>query len=229
MRLVLVRHGESEWNRLNLFTGWQDVELSEKGVSEAKRSGHLLREKGFDFDICHTSYLKRAIRTLNYILEEMDREWLPVIKSWKLNERHYGALEGLNKAETAEKYGDDQVHIWRRSFATPPPALEPTDKRSPRNAARYRDVDPAELPLTESLELAIARVLPYFLEVVMKDVKAGKRVLVSSHGNALRGVVKHLDNISDDEIMNVEIPTGVPLVYELDDSFKAVRKYYLEE
>lgn len=229
MRLVLVRHGESEWNRLNLFTGWQDVELSEKGVAEAKRSGRLLRVNGFDFDMCHTSYLKRAIRTLNYILEEMDREWLPVAKSWKLNERHYGALESLNKAQTAEKYGEEQVHIWRRSFATPPPPLEEDDDRNPRKAARYRDVDPAELPLTESLEMAIARVLPYFLEVVMRDVKEGKRVLVSSHGNALRGVVKHLDNISDDEIMKVEIPTGVPLVYELDGDFKAVKKYYLED
>ena len=227
MRLVLIRHGESEWNRLNLFTGWHDVELSEKGVLEAAEGGRALVAGGFDFDVCYTSYLKRAINTLNIVLEKMDREWLPVVKSWKLNERHYGALQGLNKAETAAKYGEEQVKIWRRSFATPPPALEENDERNPRRQEQYRAEDKRELPLGESLKTTIERVMPYYHDTIEKDMRAGKRVLVSSHGNSLRALVKHLDNLSDEEIVGVNIPTGVPLVYELDDDFKVVGKRYL--
>ena len=225
--LVLVRHGESEWNRLNLFTGWHDVDLSEKGRHEAADCGRLLREAGFDFDICYTSYLKRAIDTLNYILAEMDREWLPVVKNWRLNERHYGALQGLNKAETAEKYGEEQVKIWRRSFNIPPPVLEENDPRNPRLQEQYRNEDRNLLPLTESLEITIRRALPYYQEVIEKDMRAGKRVLIVSHGNSLRALVKYLDGISDDDIVGVNIPTGVPLVYELDDNLKALGKRYL--
>ncbi len=227
MKLVLVRHGESEWNRLNLFTGWYDVELSEKGISEATEGGKLLRENGFDFDICYTSYLKRAIHTLQIVLDEMDRNWLPVIKTWKLNERHYGALQGLNKAETAEKYGEDQVKIWRRSFDVPPPALEQSDERNPRYQAAYRNENKKELPLTESLKITIDRVIPYFEEHIKKDMVAGKRVLVAAHGNSLRALVKYLEGISDEEIINLNIPTGVPLVYEFDDNFNITNKYYL--
>ena len=227
MKLVLVRHGESEWNKLNLFTGWTDVDLSEKGHEEAIAAGKLLKAEGFDFDVCYTSYLKRAIHTLNHILDEMDRVWLPVTKTWKLNERHYGALQGLNKAETAEKYGEEQVKIWRRSFDVKPPKLEPTDDRNPANQAIYASVDPKELPLTESLETTIARVVPYFEDVIKKDMKAGKRVIIAAHGNSLRALVKYFDNMSKDEILGVNIPTGVPLVYEFDDNFKVTKKYYL--
>ena len=227
MRLVLVRHGESEWNRLNLFTGWEDVDLSEKGVREAMESGRLLREEGFDFDICYTSYLKRAIRTLNHILERMDREWLPVVKTWKLNERHYGALQGLNKAETAAKYGEEQVKIWRRSFDIPPPALAEDDKRNPRLHEQYRREDKNQLPLAESLASTIRRVMPFYHEVVEKDMVAGKRVLIASHGNSLRALIKHLDGISDADIVDVNIPTGVPLVYEFDGSLKVLGRRYL--
>lgn len=228
MHLVLVRHGESEWNRLNLFTGWHDVGLSENGVAEAKESGKLLREEGFDFDVCHTSVLKRAIHTLDYILDEMDRVWLPVVKSWKLNERHYGALQGLNKAETAEKYGEEQVKLWRRSFDVPPPELEEDDKRNPRLQAQYRDVGENErLPLSESLAATIARVMPYHRDVIEKDMRAGRRVLIVSHGNSLRALVKHLDAISDKDIVDLNIPTGIPLIYELDDGFRVLGKRYL--
>lgn len=227
MHLVLVRHGESEWNKLNLFTGWTDVELSERGRKEAVECGRLLAEGGFDFDICHTSFLKRAIHTLNLILERMDREWLPVIKTWKLNERHYGALQGLNKAETAAKYGEEQVKIWRRSFNIPPPSLEEADNRNPRRQAQYRDVDPQTLPLTESLETTIQRALPYFQAVIEKDMRAGKRVIIASHGNSLRALVKHFDQLSEKEIIDVNIPTGVPLVYEFDADFKVIGKRYL--
>ena len=227
MRLVLVRHGESEWNRLNLFTGWHDVELSDKGRQEATESGRLLREDGFDFDICYTSYLKRAIHTLDHILEQMDRSWLPVVKTWKLNERHYGALQGLNKAETAAKYGEDQVKIWRRSFDILPPALEETDKRNPRLHEAYRNEDKSLLPLTESLEVTIERVIPYYNDVIKKDMIAGKRVLIAAHGNSLRALVKYLDHLSDAEIIDVNIPTGVPLVYDLDDRFRVIGKRYL--
>ena len=226
-KLVLIRHGESEWNKLNLFTGWTDVDLSEKGHEEAKNAGKLLKAEGYDFDVCYTSLLKRAIHTLNHVLDEMDRNWLPVIKSYKLNERHYGALQGLNKAETAEKYGEEQVKIWRRSFDVKPPALEPDDERAPRNQAMFRDVPADELPLNESLETTIARVVPYFEEVIKEDMKAGKRVLIAAHGNSLRALVKYFDNLSDDEIIGVNIPTGSPLVYEFDDEFNVINHYYL--
>ena len=226
-KLVLVRHGESEWNKLNLFTGWTDVDLSEKGHEEAKEGGRLLKAEGYDFDICYTSYLKRAIHTLNHILDEMDRNWLPVVKAWQLNERHYGALQGLNKSETAEKYGEDQVKIWRRSFDITPPELEPTDERAPQNQDMFRTVARENLPLTESLKITIDRAVPYFNDVIKKDMEAGKRVIIAAHGNSLRALVKYFDNISDDDIIGVNIPTGVPLVYEFDDSFKAVNHYYL--
>ncbi len=227
MKLVLVRHGESEWNKLNLFTGWTDVDLSEKGHEEAKAAGKLLKAEGYDFDVCYTSYLKRAIHTLNHILDEMDRVWLPVNKTWKLNERHYGALQGLNKSETAEKYGEDQVKIWRRSFDVKPPVLEENDERNPANQAIYAGVDKKELPLTESLETTIERVVPYFENVIKKDMEAGKKVIIAAHGNSLRALVKYFDNMSKEEILGVNIPTGVPLVYEFDDNFKVIKKYYL--
>ena len=227
MKLVLLRHGESEWNKLNLFTGWTDVDLSEKGREEAKQAGILLKNEGYDFDICYTSRLKRAIHTLNIVLDELDRAWLPVIKSWKLNERHYGALQGLNKAETAAKYGEDQVKIWRRSFDVKPPALEPGDERDPAGQPMYRDVDPAMLPVHESLETTIERVVPYFEETIKQDMAAGKRVIIAAHGNSLRALVKYFDGLSNEEITGVNIPTGVPLVYEFDDEFHTVKHYYL--
>ena len=227
MKLVLVRHGESEWNKLNLFTGWTDVDLSPKGHEEAAAAGRILKAEGYDFDVCYTSYLKRAIHTLNHILDEMDRAWLPVIKTWKLNERHYGALQGLNKSETAEKYGEDQVKIWRRSFDVKPPALEDDDERSAKKQAMYRDVDPALLPANESLETTIERVVPYFNEVIKKDMQDGKRVIIAAHGNSLRALVKYFDNLSDEEIIGVNIPTGTPLVYEFDENFNVTNHYYL--
>ncbi|MCI5997587.1 MAG: 2,3-diphosphoglycerate-dependent phosphoglycerate mutase [Peptoniphilaceae bacterium] len=227
MKLVLVRHGESEWNKLNLFTGWTDVGLSEKGLIEANEAGFVLKENGFDFDVCYCSYLKRAINTLNIILERMDRQWLPVIKSWKLNERHYGALQGLNKAETAEKYGEEQVKLWRRSFDVPPPALDKNDERCPYLQEMYRNVNKKDLPLNESLKDTIERAVPYFNEVIKKDMLNGKRVLIAAHGNSLRALVKYFENLSDEEIIGVNIPTGVPLVYEFDDNFKVLKKYYL--
>ncbi len=227
MKLVLVRHGESEWNKLNLFTGWHDVDLSEKGQEEAKQGGKILKEEGYDFDVAYTSYLKRAIHTLNHILDEMDRNWIPVNKCWQLNERHYGALQGLNKSETAEKYGEEQVKIWRRSFNVKPPALVPTSPEAPQNQEMFRDVDPAKLPLHESLETTIERAVPFFNEVIKKDMEAGKRVIIAAHGNSLRALVKYFDNISDEDIIGVNIPTGVPLVYEFDDNFKAINHYYL--
>ena len=227
MKLVLIRHGESEWNKLNLFTGWTDVGLSEKGIIEANEAGFLLKENNFDFDVCYCSYLKRAINTLNIVLERIDRQWLPVIKTWKLNERHYGALQGLNKAETAEKYGEEQVKLWRRSFDVPPPALDKDDKRCPHNQAPYRNVDKSELPYNESLKDTIERVIPYYEEVIKKDMLDGKRVLITAHGNSLRALVKYLDNLTDEEIISVNIPTGIPLVYEFDDNFKVINKYYL--
>ena len=227
MKLVLLRHGESEWNKLNLFTGWTDVDLSEKGREEAKQAGILLKNERYDFDICFTSRLKRAIHTLNTVLDELDRAWLPVIKSWKLNERHYGALQGLNKAETAARYGEEQVKIWRRSFDVKPPALEPDDERNPAGQLMYRDVDPAMLPLHESLETTIERVIPYFEETIKPNMVAGRRVIITAHGNSLRALVKYFDGLSSDEIIRVNIPTGVPLVYEFDDEFNAVSHYYL--
>lgn len=227
MKLVLLRHGESEWNKLNLFTGWMDVDLSEKGREEAENAGKLLKDEGYDFDICYTSYLKRAIHTLNTALDEMDRAWLPVKKSWKLNERHYGALQGLNKSETAEKYGEDQVKIWRRSFDVKPPELDDNDDRSASKQAMYRDVDKALLPKNESLETTIERVVPYFEEEIKKDMLAGKRVIIAAHGNSLRALVKYFDGLSDEEIVGVNIPTAVPLVYEFDDDLKVIKHYYL--
>ncbi|MBR2572313.1 MAG: 2,3-diphosphoglycerate-dependent phosphoglycerate mutase [Clostridia bacterium] len=227
MKLVLVRHGESEWNRMNLFTGWTDVDLSDAGHEEAKETGRLLKAEGFDFDVCHTSYLKRAIHTLNHILDEMDRAWLPIVKSWKLNERHYGALQGLNKAETAGKYGEEQVRIWRRSFGVRPPALDPADERAPGNQAMYRGVEKDLLPVHESLRDTIARAVPYFNEVIKPDMLDGKRVIIVAHGNSLRALVKSFDGISDERIAGVNIPTGVPLVYEFDDGFRTLRSYYL--
>ena len=227
MKLVLIRHGESEWNKANLFTGWTDVELSDKGREEAKEAGRVLKAAGYDFDVCYTSYLKRAIHTLNYALDEMDRAWLPVHKSWKLNERHYGALQGLNKSETAEKYGEDQVKIWRRSFNVAPPALEKDDPRNPALQEQYRNETGENLPLNESLETTIARVVPYFEDVIAKDMKAGKRVLITAHGNSIRALVKYFENLSEDEILEVNIPTGVPLVYEFDENMHFVKKEYL--
>ena len=227
MKLVLIRHGESEWNKANLFTGWTDVELSEKGMNEAKEAGKVLKAEGYDFDVCYTSYLKRAIHTLNFALDSMDRAWLPIHKSWKLNERHYGALQGLNKSETAEKYGEDQVKIWRRSFNVAPPALEADDPRNPALQEQYRNERGEKLPLNESLEDTIARVVPFFEDVIAKDMKAGKRVLITAHGNSIRALVKYLENMTEEEILEVNIPTGVPLVYEFDDNMKVIKKEYL--
>ncbi len=226
-KVVLLRHGESEWNKKNLFTGWTDVDLTEKGIEEATRAGELLKENGFVFDIAYTSVLKRAIRTLNIVLDVMDLMWIPVIKSYRLNERHYGALQGLNKAETAQKYGDEQVLIWRRSYDTPPPPLEETDDRYPGKDPRYADLSKEEIPLTESLKSTVARFVPYWLETIAPTIKSGKRVILAAHGNSLRALVKHLDNISEEEIVKLNIPTGVPLVYELDENLNPIKHYYL--
>ena len=228
-RLVIVRHGESEWNQKNLFTGWVDVELSDKGRAEAKRAGQALRNAGIDFDICFTSYLRRAINTQQIILKEMDREWLPVYKSFKLNERHYGALSGLNKKETAEKYGDEQVHIWRRSFDVRPPKMEDGNPYNSRKNPAYRDVPAQEVPMCESLKDTIARTVPYFEQEIKPLVMGGKRVMIAAHGNSLRSLIKYFEHISDEEIVNVEIPTGTPLVYEFDDNFNVIKKYYLDK
>ena len=225
--LVMIRHGESEWNKANLFTGWTDVELSENGWNEAHQGGRLLKEEGLSFDICYTSYLKRAIHTASAVLGELDEEWIPVVKDWRLNERHYGALQGLNKSETAAKYGAEQVRIWRRSFDIQPPALEPVDERNPALQKMYRNVEKSLLPLTESLKDTIARVVPYYENVIKKDIEAGRNVLIAAHGNSLRALVKYLDEISDDDIVGINIPTGVPLVYELDDDLKAISHRYL--
>ena len=227
MRLVLLRHGESVWNKENLFTGWTDVDLSEKGREEARAAGKLMRDEGLDFDVCYTSFLKRAIHTLNLALEEMDREWLPVVKAWQLNERHYGALQGLNKAETAQKFGEEQVKIWRRSYATPPPELSPDDPRNPANQDMFRKVPRGCLPLTESLKETVARAVPYFDDEIKPRMLAGERVLIAAHGNSLRALVKVFDGMSEDEIVGVNIPTGVPLVYEFGRDFSVVSKRYL--
>ncbi len=226
--LVLLRHGESVWNKENRFTGWTDVGLSERGVAEAVEAGRRLRDAGYGFDVCHTSVLKRAIKTLWIVLEEMDLMYLPVHVHWRLNERHYGALQGLNKAETAERHSPEQVFLWRRSYDVRPPALDPDDPRHPRHDPRYRGLDPSLLPLTESLKDTVARVLPYWHEVIAPDIRRGARVLISAHGNSLRALVKYLDQIPDAEIPKLEIPTGVPLVYELDAALRPVRHYYLE-
>ncbi len=227
IKLVLLRHGESTWNLENRFTGWTDVDLSPKGIEEAHEAGRLLREGGYTFDVAYTSLLKRAIRTLWITLDEMDLMWLPVHRSWRLNERHYGALQGLNKAETAAKYGDAQVLIWRRSYSDPPPPLTPDDPRHPGRDRRYAGLTPAELPLAESLKDTVARFLPYWHQTIVPDLQAGKRVLIAAHGNSLRALVKHLDDISEEEIVGLNIPTGIPLVYELDDDLTPVRSYYL--
>jgi 2,3-bisphosphoglycerate-dependent phosphoglycerate mutase len=229
LKLVLLRHGQSTWNRENRFTGWTDVGLSEQGVAEAKEAADLLLRHGLVFDLCFTSYLKRAIKTLWIVLEGMELMWLPVHNHWRLNERHYGALQGLNKEETAQQAGPEQVHLWRRSFDVPPPALDPNDERHPRFDPRYIALSPDELPAAESLRDTIARVLPYWQSAIVPELKQGKRVLIAAHGNSLRGLVKHLEQISDEAIPGVEIPTGKPLVYELDGELQVVERYYLEE
>jgi 2,3-bisphosphoglycerate-dependent phosphoglycerate mutase len=224
-KLVLCRHGQSDWNLKNLFTGWTDVDLTELGREEASKAGKLFNELGYEFDVAYTSVLKRAIRTLWIILDEMDRMWIPVIRDWRLNERHYGTLQGLNKAETAAKYGDEQVHIWRRSYDIPPPALEPEDDRHPAHDPRYAGV--AKLPATESLATTLERVAPCWNELIAPDLRAGKDVLISAHGNSLRALVKMLDKISDEEITGFNIPTGIPLAYELDDNLEPVSREFL--
>jgi 2,3-bisphosphoglycerate-dependent phosphoglycerate mutase len=226
-KLVLLRHGQSAWNLENRFTGWTDVGLTEQGVQEAHSAGQLMRAEGYLFDVAYTSVLKRAIETLWIVLEEMDMEWIPVYRAWQLNERHYGALQGLNKAEMAQKFGEEQVHTWRRSYDVPPPALELDDERHPRFDRRYAGLKPEELPNTESLKNTLERVLPYWHTVLVPAIKAGQRLLVSAHGNSLRALVKHLDKISDEDIPGLNIPTGIPLVYELDEDLKAIKRYYL--
>ncbi len=226
-KLVLIRHGESTWNQTNRFTGWTDVDLTDVGIEQAKNAGRLLKADGYDFDIAHTSMLKRATRTLWHCLDEMDRTWLPVVNSWRLNERHYGALQGLNKAETAKQYGDAQVLIWRRSYDTPPPALAPTDPRSERGDVRYARLKPEQIPLTECLKDTVQRVMPFWNEALAPAMKAGKRIVVAAHGNSIRALVKYLDNIADGDIVGVNIPNGIPLVYELDKNLKPIQHYYL--
>jgi 2,3-bisphosphoglycerate-dependent phosphoglycerate mutase len=223
----MVRHGESTWNAENRFTGWTDVDLSEKGRMEAQKGAEVLKREGYTFDVAHTSVLKRAIRTLWTVLDGLDLMWIPVHHSWRLNERHYGALQGLNKAETAAKFGDEQVKIWRRSYDTPPPALTPDDERFPAKDPRYANVPPEQLPLTECLKDTVERVLPYWNDEIVPDMKSGKRVIIAAHGNSLRALVKYLDNMSEAEIMELNIPTGVPLVYEFDENLKPLKHYYL--
>ena len=226
-KLVLIRHGESTWNLENRFTGWTDVALTPTGVAQARQAGRLLKEGGYEFDVAYTSVLKRAIHTLNLALEEMDRDWLPVLKHWRLNERHYGALQGLNKADMAKQYGDAQVLVWRRSYDTPPPALEATDPRSERADPRYAKLAPADVPLTECLKDTVARVMPFWNESMAPAIRAGKRLVVAAHGNSIRALVKYLDGISDADIVGLNIPNGIPLVYELDADLKPTRHYYL--
>ena len=226
-RVLLLRHGESTWNRENLYTGWTDVDLSERGLAEAHEAGRLLRDGGYVFDVAFTSVLKRAIRTLWIVQDELDRMWIPVTKSWRLNERHYGALQGLNKAQTAEQYGEEQVRLWRRSYDVPPPPLDPADPRFPGHDPRYADLDPADLPRCEALKHTVARFLPYWHGTIAPVIRTGERVLIVAHGNSLRALVKYLDQMSDDAIVGLNIPTGVPLVYELDRDLRPVRHYYL--
>jgi len=226
-KLVLLRHGESVWNQENRFTGWTDVDLSEKGIEEAKQAGKLLKTENYVFDIALTSVLKRAIRTLWLSLYELDQMWIPVERAWQLNERHYGALQGLNKAETATKFGNDQVLVWRRSYDVPPPALEKTDERYPGNDPRYADLKESEVPVTECLKDTVARMVPYWENRIAPLIKSGKRVLIAAHGNSLRALIKYLDNVSDQDIVGINIPTATPLVYELDDNLKPIRHYYL--
>ncbi|EAF1232687.1 2,3-diphosphoglycerate-dependent phosphoglycerate mutase [Listeria monocytogenes] len=229
MKLVLIRHGQSEWNKLNLFTGWHDVDLSQEGVVEAMTAGKRIKEAGLEFDVAFTSVLTRAIKTLNYVLEESDQMWVPVHKSWRLNERHYGALQCLNKQETAEKYGADQVQKWRRSYDTLPPLLEENDERQAKNDRRYQLLDTHAIPAGENLKVTLERVIPYWMDTIAPEIKEGRRVVIAAHGNSLRALVKFLEGIGDDEIMDLEIPTGVPLVYELNDDLKPVNKYYLDK
>ena len=226
-KLVLIRHGESTWNLENRFTGWTDVDLTDTGVAQAKNAGRLLKAEGYEFDVAYTSVLKRAVHTLWHCLDEMDRQWLPVVHSWRLNERHYGALQGLNKADMAKQYGDAQVLVWRRSYDTPPPALESTDPRCERGDLRYAKLDPAQVPLTECLKDTVARVLPFWNESMAPAIQSGKRIVVAAHGNSIRALVKYLDGISDDAIVGLNIPNGIPLVYELDADLKPLRHYYL--
>ncbi len=227
IKLVLLRHGESEWNLANRFTGWKDVDLTDTGIEQARSAGQLLSEAGFEFDQAYTSVLKRAIKTFNIAADVMDQSWLPVKRSWRLNERHYGALQGLNKAETAAKYGDEQVHIWRRSYATPPPKLDWDDERNIAGDRRYQALSKDQIPLGECLKDTVARVLPYWHEHIVPDLQAGKRLIIAAHGNSLRSLVQYLDNVSETEILKLNIPTGVPLVYELDDELKPIKSYYL--
>ena len=227
MTLVIIRHGESEWNKLNLFTGWTDVDLTETGHAEAAAGGRALKEAGYDFDICYTSYLKRAIHTLNHVLDEMDRNWLPVIKAWQLNERHYGALQGLNKADAAAEHGEAQVKIWRRSFDICPPALEPGDERDPHVQEQFRDVNPDNLPLAECLADTIDRAWPYFQHTIAPQLERGRRVLIAAHGNSLRALVMKIEGLSPDEILKVNIPTGVPLSYTFDKDWNILDKHYI--
>jgi 2,3-bisphosphoglycerate-dependent phosphoglycerate mutase len=226
-KLVVVRHGESDWNKQNRFTGWTDVDLSEKGIEEAKEGGRVLKAEGYTFDIAYTSVLKRAIRTLWLVMDEMDLMWIPVVRDWRLNERHYGALQGLNKAETAEKFGEAQVKIWRRSYDIPPPPLTEDDERFPGHDPRYAGLSKQELPLTECLKDTVARFLPFWHDVVAPDIKAGKKVVIVAHGNSLRALIKYLDNVSEEAIVEMNVPTGMPLVYELDEKLKPIRSYYL--
>ena len=226
-KVVMIRHGESDWNKENRFTGWTDVRLSEKGIQEAIEGGRVLKKEGYLFDVAYTSVLSRAIQTLWLVLEEMDLMWIPVYRNWRLNERHYGALQGLNKAETAEKHGVEQVKEWRRSYDIPPPKLTPDDPRYPGNDPRYAGLRPDELPLTECLKDTVERCLPYYQETIVPEIQAGKRVLIVAHGNSLRGLVKHIDKIPDDIIPGVNIPTGIPLVYEFEDDLTPIRNYYL--
>ena len=228
-KLVLLRHGESVWNKENRFGGWTDTDLSAKGVAEAKQSGQTLKEQGYIFDVAFTSVLKRAIRTLWIVLDVMDLMWIPVYRSWRLNERFYGALQGLNKSETAAKFGEEQVLIWRRSYDVPPPALKKTDERYPGNDPKYRDLNEKELPRAESLKNTLNRVLPYWYETIAPVLKSGRRAIISAHGNSLRALVKHLDNISNEDIVKLNIPTGIPLVYELDERLKPLKSYYLAD
>jgi len=226
-KLVLIRHGESTWNKENRFTGWTDVDLSEKGVQEAIEAGQTLKKEGFEFDLAFTSVLKRAIKTLNTVLDQMDQLWIPVQRTWRLNERHYGGLQGLNKSETADKYGEAQVKIWRRSYDVPPPVLTPEDERNPARDRRYADVAKADLPLTECLKDTVARFLPAWHETIAPAIKSGKRVVIGAHGNSLRALVMYLDNISEADILELNIPTAMPLVYELDADLKPIKSYYL--
>ncbi|HSU20914.1 2,3-diphosphoglycerate-dependent phosphoglycerate mutase [Comamonadaceae bacterium OTU4NAUVB1] len=226
-KLVLIRHGESTWNLENRFTGWTDVDLTPTGVEQAKQAGRLLKAEGYDFDVAYTSVLKRATRTLWHTLDELDRTWLPVVHSWRLNERHYGGLQGLNKGETAKKYGDEQVLVWRRSYDTPPPPLDAADPRSERGDLRYAKLAPEQIPLTECLKDTVARVLPFWNESMAPAIRSGRRLVVAAHGNSIRALVKYLDGISDSEIVGLNIPNGIPLVYELDEQLKPLRHYYL--